>query len=72
MKPTPSNSRAGSAPKGSASRPIDLGTTKITGQVAGILAQLPEVVKTLTGADLAKFLKDKISPEDKPAAKAKD
>jgi len=45
-----------------------LGTTKITGQVAEILAQLPEVVKALTGADLTKFLKDKLNPE-KPEAK---
>jgi flotillin len=42
-----------------------LGTTKITGQVAEILAQLPEVVKNLTGVDLQQFLKDKLSPEDK-------
>jgi flotillin len=44
-----------------------LGTTKITAQVAEILAQLPEVVKTLTGADLTKFLKDKLSPKEKDA-----
>ncbi len=45
----------------------DLGTTKITGQVAQVLAQMPEVVKSLTGADLSGFLKDKLSPkkEDK-------
>jgi len=43
-----------------------LGTTKITGQVAEILAQVPEVVQSLTGVDLRKFLKDKLSPEDKP------
>jgi flotillin len=42
-----------------------LGTTKITGQVAEILAQVPEVVQSLTGADLRKFLKDKLTPEDK-------
>jgi flotillin len=42
-----------------------LGTTRITGQVAEVLAQLPEVVKSLTGADLKKFLRDKLSPEDK-------
>jgi len=42
-----------------------LGTTKITAQVAEVLAQLPEVVKALTGADLKKFLKDKLSPEEK-------
>jgi flotillin len=43
-----------------------LGTTRITGQVAEVVAQLPEVVKALTGADLKKFLKDKIHPETKP------
>jgi flotillin len=43
-----------------------LGTTRITGQVAEIMAQLPEVVKALTGADLKKFLKDKLNPEAKP------
>ena len=49
----------------------DLGTTKITGQVAQILAQMPEVVKTLTGADLNAFLRDKLSPEAKPAEPAR-
>ncbi|MBM3296368.1 MAG: flotillin [Candidatus Aminicenantes bacterium] len=47
-----------------------LGTTRITGQVAEILAQLPEVVKSLAGVDLKKYLQDKLSPEgkdDKPA-----
>jgi flotillin len=42
-----------------------LGTTRITAQVAEVLAQLPEVVKSLTGADLKKFLKDKLSPKEK-------
>jgi flotillin len=42
-----------------------LGTTKITAQVAEILAQVPEVVKSLTGADLKKFLRDKLSPQEK-------
>ena len=40
-----------------------LGTTKITAQVAEVLAQVPDVVQSLTGADLKKFLKDKLSPE---------
>lgn len=42
-----------------------LGTSKITGQVVEILSQMPEVVKALTGADLAKFLREKLgtSPE---------
>jgi len=45
-----------------------LGTTKVTGQVAEILAQVPDVVQALTGADLKKFLKDKLaSSEAKPA-----
>lgn len=42
-----------------------LGTTKITAQVAEILAQMPEVVKSLTGVDLKKYLKEKLSPEEK-------
>jgi len=42
-----------------------LGTTKITAQVAEILAQMPDVVKSLTGVDLRKFLQEKLSPEDK-------
>jgi len=37
-----------------------LGTNQITGQVTQILAQMPEVVKALTGADLGKFLRDKL------------
>ncbi len=41
-----------------------LGASKLTGQVAEILAQLPEVVEALTGADLKKFLKEKLSGED--------
>ena len=47
----------------------DLGTTKITGQVAQVLAQMPEVVKSLTGADIREFLKTKLSPEAKDAKK---
>jgi flotillin len=41
-----------------------LGTTQITGQVTDIIAQLPEVVKSLTGVDLAKYLRDKLSGEN--------
>ncbi len=41
----------------------ELGTTKVTAQVAQVLAQLPEVVKSLTGADITQFLKNKLSPE---------
>jgi flotillin len=47
----------------------DLGTTKITGQVAQVLAQMPEVVKALTGADIREFLRSKLSPEAKDAKK---
>ena len=42
-----------------------LGTTKITAQVAEVLSQLPDVVKSLTGVDFKKFLQEKLSPEDK-------
>ncbi len=42
-----------------------LGTTKITSQVAEVLAQMPEVVKSLTGVDLKKYLKEKLAPEEK-------
>jgi len=47
----------------------ELGTTKITGQVAQVLAQMPDVVKSLTGADIRDFLKAKLSPEAKDAKK---
>ncbi len=42
----------------------NLGTTKITAQVGEILAQMPEVVKSLTGVDLKKYLKKKLASED--------
>jgi flotillin len=42
-----------------------LGTTKITAQVAEVLAQMPDVVKSLTGVDLKKYLQEKLTPEDK-------
>jgi flotillin len=41
-----------------------LGTTQITAQVGEILAQMPEVVKSLTGVDLKKYLKKKLDSED--------
>jgi len=47
----------------------ELGTTKVTAQVAQVLAQMPEVVKSLTGADIRDFLKAKLSPEPKDAKK---
>ncbi len=43
-----------------------LGTSKITGQVVEILSQMPEVVKALTGADLAKFLREKLGTSSEP------
>jgi len=42
-----------------------LGTSRITAQVAEVLAQMPEVVKSLTGLDLKKYFQDKLSPEEK-------
>ncbi|MGC8746684.1 MAG: flotillin domain-containing protein, partial [Candidatus Saccharicenans sp.] len=51
-----------------------VGTSQITGQVTEIIAQMPEIIKTLTGADLNQFLKNKLSgttpkaqPEDASA-----
>lgn len=41
-----------------------LGTSQITGQVADVLSQVPEVVKSLTGVDLAKYLRDKLAGEE--------
>jgi flotillin len=41
-----------------------VGTTKITAQVAEILAQMPEVVKSLTGVDLTKYFKDKLKSKE--------
>jgi len=43
----------------------DLGLNKLSGQTAQILAQIPEIVQTLTGADLKKFLREKLSVETK-------
>lgn len=48
-----------------------LGTTRITGQVAEVLSQMPEVVESLTGVDLKKFLKSKLAPEDNKEKKEK-
>ena len=47
----------------------ELGTTRITAQVAQVLAQMPEVVKSLTGVDIHEFLKAKLSPDAKDAKK---
>jgi len=43
----------------------DLGMSKISGQVAQVLAQMPDIIQTLTGADIKKFLQEKLSPEKK-------
>lgn len=39
--------------------------SRLTGQVAEILAQMPEVVQSLTGVDLKKYLREKLTPEEK-------
>ena len=41
------------------------GATKITSQVADILAQMPDVVESLTGVDLKKYIQGKLKSEDK-------
>ena len=42
-----------------------LGTTKITAQVAEVLAQMPDVVESLTGVDLKEYFKKKFDTKDK-------
>ena len=39
------------------------GATKITGQVAEVLAQMPDVVKSLTGVDIKKYFQEKMKTE---------
>ncbi len=41
-----------------------LGTAKLTGQISEIISQLPEVVESLTGADLKKILKKKLESDE--------
>ena len=41
------------------------GVTKLTSQVAEILAQMPDIVESLTGVDLKKYFKNKLNPEEK-------
>ena len=41
------------------------GATKITAQVADVLAQMPDVVNSLTGVDLKKYFREKLNPEKK-------
>jgi flotillin len=71
MKALPELARAVSEPLSKVDKIVivggdkELGTTKVTAQVAQVLAQLPEVVKSLTGADLTQFLKAKLAPEAK-------
>ncbi|MGB9005669.1 MAG: SPFH domain-containing protein [Candidatus Aminicenantales bacterium] len=71
LKVLPELARAVAEPLGKVDKIVvvggdrSLGTTRITGQVAEILAQLPEVVKSLAGVDLKKFLQDKLTPESK-------
>jgi flotillin len=43
----------------------DNGVPKLTGQVTRVLAQLPEIIKSLSGVDLNEVIKNKVqSPED--------
>jgi flotillin len=41
-----------------------LGTSQLTGQITDVLSQVPEVVKSLTGVDIAKYLRDKLAGEE--------
>lgn len=41
------------------------GATKITAQVADVLAQMPEVVESLTGVDIKKYFQEKFKTEHK-------
>ncbi len=41
------------------------GATKITAQVAEVLAQMPDVVESLTGVDLKKYFQDKTQVKSK-------
>lgn len=49
-----------------------LGTSQITGQITQIMAQMPEVLKTLTGADLSKFLRDKLGSASEGATESQE
>ena len=46
------------------------GASKITGQVANVLAQLPDVVKSLSGVDLAKLLQNMVEEKSLPKSKS--
>jgi len=41
-----------------------LGTAKLAGQVSEVLAQVPEVIESITGIDIKKIIKDKLSSGD--------
>ncbi len=40
-----------------------LGTNKITGQLANVISQVPEVIESITGVDIKKILKDKLTKD---------
>ena len=42
---------------------IAKGAAKITGQVSNVIAQLPEIVNSLTGIDLRKLIEKKLSDD---------
>lgn len=48
-----------------------LGTSKVTGELASMMAQLPEVVKTLSGVDLESWLKKLGQGSEKASASEK-
>ncbi len=47
------------------------GARQITGQITEIIAQMPEVLKALTGADLSEYLKSKFSSKAEAKEKTK-
>jgi len=47
------------------------GASQITGQVTRVLAQMPEVLKALTGADVSEYLKNKFSSKSESRDQAK-
>ncbi len=60
IKELPELARAVSEPLAKVDKIVmvgEAGTSKLTGQVAGVLAQLPEVVESLTGLKLGDLVK---------------
>jgi flotillin len=61
IKQLPELARAVSEPLGKVEKIVMVGdangASKLTGQVAGVLAQLPQVVESLTGLKLEELLK---------------